>query len=89
MKLIVRLLLAFVLMAQCSFAQTDAGQIFTLENGLNVFIRPMRASPVVAVNLWVKAGSVNEQPGEEGYAHLLERMIFKGSGRFPAAPGGL
>ncbi|HNX74317.1 MAG TPA: pitrilysin family protein [Candidatus Rifleibacterium sp.] len=85
MKLIIRLMLAFVLLAQCSFAQIDAGQVFTLENGLNVFIRPMRASPVVAVNLWVKAGSVNEQPGEEGYAHLLERLIFKGSGRFPAA----
>ncbi len=64
-------------------AQMDGGQIFTLENGLNVFIRPMRASPVVAVNFWIKSGSVNEAPGEEGYAHLLERMLFRGSTKFP------
>ncbi len=85
MKALIKLLLVFILLAQCSYAQIDAGQIFTLENGLNVFIRPMRAAPVTAVNFWIKVGSVNEEPGQEGYAYLLERMIFRGSGRFPAA----
>ncbi|MDD3147193.1 MAG: pitrilysin family protein, partial [Candidatus Riflebacteria bacterium] len=87
MKALLRLLLAFLLLTQCSSlsAQIEAGQIITLENGLNVFVRPMRAAPVVSINFWVKVGSVNEEPGEEGYAHLLERLIFRGSMRYPGA----
>lgn len=87
MKALLRLLLAMVLLAHGGLvsAQIDAGQVVTLENGLNIFIRPMRAAPVVAVNIWVKVGSVNEEPGQEGYAHLIERMLFRGSGHFPGA----
>lgn len=61
----------------------SAGQVFTFDNGLKVFIKPVHSAPVVALNLWVKAGSVNEEPGEEGYSHLIEHMMFKGTTAYP------
>lgn len=86
MKAIARLIffIALLVAGNAAFAQNDGGQIFTLENGLNVFIKPLRATPVVALNFWVKTGSVNEEPGQEGYAHLVERMMLKGTAKFPA-----
>ena len=35
----------------------------------------------VAIGVWVRAGSVNEQPAEMGVSHLLEHMVFKGTRR--------
>ncbi len=36
-------------------------------------------SPLTCIDLWCKAGSSFENPGEEGLAHFLEHMVFKGS----------
>ncbi len=38
-------------------------------------------SPLTCLDLWCKAGSSFEKEGEEGLAHFLEHMIFKGSSR--------
>jgi predicted Zn-dependent peptidase len=35
----------------------------------------------VSAGVWVRSGSVNEQPAEMGISHLLEHMVFKGTGR--------
>lgn len=64
-------------------ATESAGQVFTFDNGLKVFIKPVHSAPVVALNLWVKVGSVNEGPGEEGYSRLIEHMMFKGTSTYP------
>lgn len=63
--------------------KTDAGRIFTLDNGLTVFIKEMRSAPVVAVNIWIRVGSRNEIPGEEGFTHFIEHMMFKGTPSYP------
>jgi len=63
--------------------KADAGRLFTLENGLTVFIKEMRSAPVVAVNVWIRVGSKNERPGEEGFTHLIEHMMFKGTPTYP------
>ncbi len=39
----------------------------------------MPDSPLTCIDLWFRAGSSSEQPGEEGLAHFLEHMVFKGS----------
>ncbi|MGM0599790.1 MAG: M16 family metallopeptidase [Candidatus Rifleibacteriota bacterium] len=80
-KLSFLMILSFVLLASSAFARS--GSHFLLDNGLNVFIKEMKAYPVVAVNFWVKVGSVNEERGEEGYAHLIEHMMFKGTKTYP------
>ncbi len=52
-----------------------------LENGLTVILEENHASPVVAFNVWVKAGSGDERDEESGLAHVLEHMVFKGTER--------
>ncbi len=54
---------------------------FTLGNGLTVVLRENHSSPVVAVQVWVKAGSTTEPEERAGMSHILEHMAFKGTQR--------
>jgi zinc protease len=49
-----------------------------LDNGLEVLLLEEHGTPVVSVQLWVKAGSRDES-FHTGIAHLFEHMMFKGS----------
>ena len=51
----------------------------TLVNGLRVVVSPDHSVPMVAVNLWYDVGSRDEHPGEHGWAHLFEHLMFSGS----------
>jgi len=52
---------------------------YKLKNGLDVLLVNDASTPVVAVDLWYKVGSKNEEPGKSGFAHLFEHMMFEGS----------
>ncbi|MBN2525863.1 MAG: insulinase family protein [Deltaproteobacteria bacterium] len=52
-----------------------------LSNGMPVILREFKAAPVVACQLWIKAGSADERPHEAGLAHVLEHMVFKGTAK--------
>lgn len=54
---------------------------YVLDNGLTVILKENHFAPVVAMNLWVKVGSADEMEGEEGIAHVLEHMMFKGTAK--------
>lgn len=51
----------------------------TLGNGLRVVVSPDHSVPLAAVNLWYDVGSRDERPGEHGWAHLFEHLMFSGS----------
>lgn len=51
----------------------------TLGNGLRVVVSPDHSVPLAAVNLWYDVGSRDERPGEYGWAHLFEHLMFSGS----------
>jgi len=51
----------------------------TLPNGLKVIVKEDRRAPVVASQVWYKAGSIDEHNGTTGVAHVLEHMMFKGT----------
>jgi zinc protease len=51
----------------------------TLSNGLTLIVKPLHSAPVVAVNAWVKVGSVQESGPERGITHFIEHMLFKGT----------
>ena len=57
--------------------------LFTLDSGLCVVIQEDHFAPVVAIQIWVKAGSADETPDVAGAAHVHEHMIFKGTTRRP------
>lgn len=53
---------------------------FELENGLVCLVKEDRSAPVVAVQIWVRVGSVHEQEFlGGGLSHYLEHMVFKGT----------
>lgn len=54
-------------------------RIDTLSNGARIVQLPLPESPLVCLDLWCRAGSLFECPGESGLAHFLEHMVFKGS----------
>ena len=56
---------------------------FTLDDGLRVVLNRDVSSPTVAVVVWYDVGSRNEQPGEGGFAHLFEHIMFEGSAKYP------
>ncbi|MBW2272769.1 MAG: insulinase family protein [Deltaproteobacteria bacterium] len=49
-----------------------------LDNGLEVLLLEDHGTPVVSVQLWVRAGS-RDEGFYTGIAHLFEHMMFKGS----------
>lgn len=59
-----------------SFNIAFAQEEFVLNNGLKVFVKPMRAAPVVTVSFWVKNGSIYESEGESGFSELVSRLMF-------------
>ena len=56
---------------------------YKLKNGLNVILHKDDNLPLVAVNVWYRVGSANEQRGRTGMAHLFEHMMFQGSENIP------
>lgn len=51
----------------------------SLPNGLRVIYAPMRNAPVVHVRVIYHVGSKNERPDRQGFAHMFEHMMFRGS----------
>ena len=60
---------------------------YTLGNGLRVLLFPDNSKPTVTVNIAYGVGSVNENYGETGMAHLLEHLMFKGTPKHADIPG--
>src|SRR5262245_42126092 len=52
---------------------------FRLENGLRFVVLERHDSPVFSFRTHVDAGSVDEQAGQTGLAHMFEHMAFKGT----------
>lgn len=62
---------------------------YRLGNGLRVLLFPDASKPTVTVNLTYLVGSVHENYGETGMAHLLEHLLFKGTPTHGDIPGEL
>jgi predicted Zn-dependent peptidase len=74
------LFLLFLPAAAAAMAELEK-RVFeeTLDNGLRVLVLPRHQSPTVALKMRFRAGSVEEEEGRSGLAHLLEHMMFKGT----------
>jgi zinc protease len=51
----------------------------TLENGLRVITLEDFSTPIAAVQVWYHVGSKNERPDRQGFAHMFEHMMFRGT----------
>lgn len=54
-------------------------EITRLPNGIHVVTHDMRHLETTALGIWVKAGARDENAEENGVAHFLEHMAFKGT----------
>ncbi len=54
-----------------------------LDNGLRVIYAPLHQAPVVHVRVVYHVGSRDERPDRQGFAHMFEHMMFRGSAHVP------
>ncbi|MBN1929699.1 MAG: insulinase family protein [Chlorobiaceae bacterium] len=54
-------------------------RIYTLKNGLTVYMSPYHDEPRIYTSIAVRAGSKNDPAETTGLAHYLEHMLFKGT----------
>ncbi len=57
-------------------------RIYTLDNGLKVYLSDYKNAPRMHVFIPVKAGGKNDPADNTGLAHYLEHMMFKGNDKF-------
>ena len=57
-------------------------RIYTLKNGLKVYMSVYKNAPRIQTYIAVKAGSKNDPASATGLAHYLEHMVFKGTNKF-------
>ena len=56
-------------------------RIYTLDNGLTVYLSDYKDAPRIQTFIAVRAGSKNDPATATGLAHYLEHMVFKGTSR--------
>ncbi len=56
---------------------------YTLDNGQKVIIKEVHDNPIVMIDTWIKTGSINETDENNGTAHFLEHLFFKGTAKHP------
>jgi zinc protease len=54
-------------------------RVFKLKNGLKIVVQTDRTAPLVAVSLTYRVGSLDEERGRAGFAHLFEHLMFQGT----------
>src|SRR5689334_11601138 len=57
-------------------------RIYTLKNGLKVYLSQYKAEPRVMTSIAVKAGGKFDPADATGLAHYLEHIMFKGTSDF-------
>lgn len=53
-----------------------------LSNGVRVVLEKIDSCRSVSFGIWVKTGSRNESPEQNGISHFIEHMLFKGTERY-------
>jgi predicted Zn-dependent peptidase len=56
-------------------------RVTTLPNGFRIVTEPMPGLSSAAVGIWVTAGARHERAEQNGIAHFLEHMAFKGTAK--------
>lgn len=76
------LAVTFVFIGLTSFAADYS--TFNLDNGQKVVIKEVHDNPIVIIDTWIRTGSINETDENNGVAHFLEHLFFKGTPKHPA-----
>lgn len=55
-----------------------------LDNGARIVTEAIPGVHSISIGIWVKAGARDESAAEQGLAHFIEHMLFKGTTRYSA-----
>ncbi len=77
-----KILVVFVMLFSVCFAQEAV--VEKLPSGQTIVVQEVKANPMVIIDTWIKTGSINETDKNNGVAHFLEHLFFKGSKNYPA-----
>jgi len=73
------LLLSLLVLFRAPAAEPLSFTSEQLSNGLRVVYAPLHQAPVVHVRVLYHVGSKDEDPARQGFAHMFEHMMFRGS----------
>lgn len=77
------LITLFILLTTAQNSIASDYSTYKLDNGQTVIIKEVHDNPIVTVDTWIKTGSINENDKNNGVAHFLEHLFFKGTTKYP------
>lgn len=82
-RFILGILFSFLVMARldAEVSPYPGLSVFTLDNGLELFVYEDHELPLARIQLSFRAGASIQNPETAGYFHLLEHLLFRGTGR--------
>ncbi len=83
--IILRTFLVILILIRCLLPSAEASlsdRVFeaTLANGMKVIILEDHSAPTTTFQLWYRVGSQDEAWGKTGLSHMMEHMMYKGTG---------
>ena len=78
-----KILIIFALLIFTTTAWASGYTVQKLPNGQTVVVYPIKDNPIVTIDTWIKTGSINENDTNNGVAHFLEHLFFKGTKAHP------
>ena len=86
-KILFAALAALLLVSSCNKYETVKGdpletKIYTMKNGMKVFMSVNKEKPRIQTYIAVKVGSKNDPSETTGLAHYFEHLMFKGTENF-------
>jgi len=78
-----KLFIVCVLFFMPLIAFASEPQVYKLKSGQTVVIQQVKTNPIVTIDTWIKTGSIDETDKNNGVAHFLEHLFFKGSSKYP------
>ncbi len=78
-----KILITFALLIFTTAAWAAGYTVQKLPNGQTIVIYPIKDNPIVTIDTWIKTGSINENDTNNGVAHFLEHLFFKGTKAHP------
>ena len=86
LKRVVQIFIVTLMMLSINgFAAADKSDVTEamLDNGMKILIKQDHRAPVVVAQVWYRIGGSYEPDGITGVSHVLEHMMFKGTGKYP------
>ena len=74
-----KILLISAILLCANMVWGSGAQVYKLDNGQTAVIQEVRNNPIVTIDTWIKTGSIDEDDTNNGVAHFLEHLFFKGT----------